>query len=215
MLIHPWDAPLDDDEWRRFLVGRDFGHLAASTPDGGYPLVVPTHFVLDGMTVLVHLARPNPIWKVVGDGSKVTLVVTDDYAFIPGVLRAAEGIEATDGVPTSYYSSVQLDCTVTLVTDPQQAAELLAAQLAHFQPAGDHAAMSATDGPYAKMLPGIRAARLTIDGVRAKFKYDDHKPRELQERTSAALATRESDVDRRAGQHQQARLAARDAATPS
>ena len=76
MLIHPWDAPLDDEEWRRFLVGRDFGHIAASTPDGGYPIVVPTHFVLDGLTVLVHLARPNPIWKVIGDGSKVTVVVT-------------------------------------------------------------------------------------------------------------------------------------------
>lgn len=62
VLIHPWDAPLDAAEWQAFLAeGHDFGQLIAAGRGRDVPVVVPTHFVLDGADrVLVHLARPNP-----------------------------------------------------------------------------------------------------------------------------------------------------------
>jgi transcriptional regulator len=61
MLIHPWDAAISDTEWRDWLAGHDFGQLAVSDPDNGAPHVIPTHFVVDGDTLLVHLARPNKV----------------------------------------------------------------------------------------------------------------------------------------------------------
>ncbi|MGZ4758240.1 MAG: pyridoxamine 5'-phosphate oxidase family protein, partial [Acidimicrobiales bacterium] len=62
MLVHRWDAAVDDDEWRSFLVAQGFGHLVAAGSDREVPVVVPTQFVVDGPDVVLHLARPNPIW---------------------------------------------------------------------------------------------------------------------------------------------------------
>lgn len=71
MLIHPWDGALDDDEWRTWLAeGRDFGQLVVNGLPGEPPVVVPTPFSVDetptGTDLLVHLARPNPVWGAPG-----------------------------------------------------------------------------------------------------------------------------------------------------
>lgn len=58
MLIQPWDAAVSDTEWRDWLAGHDFGQLAVNDPGAGAPHVIPTDFVIDGDTLLVHLARP-------------------------------------------------------------------------------------------------------------------------------------------------------------
>jgi len=65
MLIHPWDAPDHDDEWRAVLCSVGFGALIApGGPDREMSVVVPTHFIFDGSrTVELHLARPNPAWR--------------------------------------------------------------------------------------------------------------------------------------------------------
>ena len=64
--------------------------------------------------------------------------VLDDYAYIPTTWRAKAGGPDEDGVPTSYYSAVQLTCRAE-IGEPQDKAKLLRRQLAHFQPHGDHA----------------------------------------------------------------------------
>jgi transcriptional regulator len=109
MLVHPWDAAVDEDEWRHWLGGgRDFGQLISV--GNGWPVVVPTHFVVDDDLVLVHLARPNPIWDSIEATGRAVLSVLDDYAYIPTYWRVEpEGAE-TGRVPTSYYSAVQLRC---------------------------------------------------------------------------------------------------------
>ena len=65
MLIHPWDAPISDTEWRNWLAGHDFGQLAVNDPGNGAPHVVPTHFAVAGGTLLVHLGWPNKVWAAI------------------------------------------------------------------------------------------------------------------------------------------------------
>lgn len=209
MMIHPWDATTGDDEWRSWLAdGRDFGQLiAAGGPEREWPVVVPTHFLLADAVVLLHLARPNPIWAAMEENPRVVMSVIDDYAFVPGYWRAAAGIPSEDGVPTSYYSAVQLDCVATIVDDPDEKAAILIAQLARLQPEGRHAEVAVGAEPYGRMLPGIRGLRLRIVGVRAKFKYDDHKPLALREGTGALLAERATGHDLGARDQQQRRIA--------
>ena len=173
MLIHPWDAAISDTEWRDWLAGHDFGQLAVSDPGNGAPHVIPTHFVVDGDTLLVHLARPNKVWAAIQARPTVVMSVIDDYAYIPTTWRAKAGGPDEDGVPTSYYSAVQLTCQAQIVDDPQDKAELLRRQLAHFQPQGDHAQVAVDMPPYGRMLSGICGLRLHITSVAAKFKYDD------------------------------------------
>ncbi|MER5374961.1 FMN-binding negative transcriptional regulator [Streptomyces sp. NPDC002553] len=207
MFIQPWDAALDDAEWQTWIAaGHDFGILSVNGPPGGAPIAVPTHFTADGSSLLVHLARPNPAWKAIENDPNVTFTVTGDYAFIPGPWRAGPGIPPTDGVPTSYYAAVQFTCRATIVDDPEAKAELLRRQMAHFQPEGDHAPIDIDQPPYGRMLPGIRGLRLDITEVRAKFKYDDHKPVEHRTAVADHLTHRGQSLDLDTARQQRRRL---------
>ncbi|WP_037604306.1 FMN-binding negative transcriptional regulator [Streptacidiphilus rugosus] len=195
MLIHPWDQA-DEATWRAWLAPRDFGTLAANGPAGGPPVLVPTHFAWDGgAEVILHLARPNPFWAAVEADPQVVLAVTDDYAFIPGTWRATPDMTPEDGVPTSYYSSVQLLCTATVVDDPQEKAALMDRQYARFQPESAHRPIVPGEPPFGRMLSSIRGLRLRIDEVRAKAKYDSHKDDELAARVRTGLDARGLPLD--------------------
>jgi len=189
MLIHPWDAALDRAEWRDWLASTDrFGMLVVNNLDSAQaPIVVPTHFTLADDELLIHLARPNPVWRHLEAAAEVRLAVIGDYAYIPTYWRAKAGGPDEDGVPTSYYAAVQFVCRPTVVDDPQGKVEILTAQLADFQPEGGHAAVSADAAPYGRMLSGIRGVRLAVVRVDAKFKYDDANPIEHRERVVGNL----------------------------
>lgn len=200
MLIHSWDAAQDDDEWQIWLRSRDFGQIAVNGVDGAAPVLVPTHFLYDGAEeVVLHLARPNPIWAALEANPAAVVSVHDDYAYIPTGWRD-ESPEI--GVPTSYYASVQLVCQAEIVDDREGKAEILRRQLAHHQPDGDYGEVAADAGPYHKMLSAIRGLRLRVVDVRAKFKYDAHRPAEVRERVAAGLAARGLPGDAAALSHQ-------------
>jgi transcriptional regulator len=208
MLIHPWDAALEPAEWQDWLAssGR-FGMLAVNNLDPAEaPLVLPTHFTVAGDELLIHLARPNPVWPHLEEAAQVRLAVMGDYAYIPTYWRAKAGGPEEDGVPTSYYAAVQFVCRPTVVDDPQAKAELLAAQLGDFQPEGRHATVAVDTPPYARMLPSIRGVRLTVLRVDAKFKYDDHNPVEHRERVIENLERRGDGLDLGAASQQRRRL---------
>lgn len=127
MFIQPWDAALDDAEWQTWIAeGHDFGQLSVNGPPGQAPFVVPTHFTTDGGRLLIHLARPNPVWTAIEHDPNVTFTVVGDYAFVPGPWRAGPGIWPTDGVPTSYYAAVQFTCRARIIDDPEAKADCCA-----------------------------------------------------------------------------------------
>lgn len=210
MLIHPWDSALDADEWQSWLASTDrFGTLAVNNVDPAEaPVLVPTHFTLDGDDLLIHLARPNPVWPHLQAATRVRLAVIGDYAYIPTYWRAKAGGPDEDGVPTSYYSAVQFVCEPTIVDDPDGKARILSTQLSDFQPEGRHAAVAPDAEPYGRMLPGIRGVRLRIVRVEAKFKYDDANPVEHRERVTTNLEQRNRALDGGAAAQQRRRLAA-------
>ena len=210
MLIHPWDAALDSEEWQDWLASTDrFGMLVVNNLDPAQaPLALPTHFTIAGEELLLHLARPNPVWAHLEAAAEVRLAVMGDYAYIPTYWRAKAGGPDEDGVPTSYYTAVQFVCRPTVIDDPQSKAEVLAAQLADMQPEGGHAEVRVDSEPYGRMLSGIRAVRLAVLGVDAKFKYDDSNPVDHRERVVGYLEERSQGLDVGAARQQQRRLAA-------
>jgi transcriptional regulator len=210
MLIHAWDAALEPREWQEWLASTErFGVLAVNNLDPTQaPVLVPTHFTIAGNEILLHLARPNPVWPHLEAASEVRLVVFGDYAYIPSYWRAEADRPIEHGVPTSYYTAVQFLCQPTVVDDPEEKAGILAAQLADFQPEGHHAPVSPDAAPYGRMLPGIRGVRLTVLRVDAKFKYDDHKTVQHRERVIGHLERRGRGLDARAARQQRRRLAA-------
>ena len=209
MLVQPWDAPLDDSEWRGWLLRHDFGQLIAPGDGWDLPVVVPTHFLYDGATtVRLHLAKPNPVWAALAERPRALLTVVDDYTYVPSAWQAAPGTPAELGVPTSYYATVQLSCDVEVVDDPEAKAAILRDQLAHFEPGGGYLEPDAGHVHFSRRLPGIRGLVLSVTSVRAKFKYGGNKEPAHRELLAEHLAERGGPADPVAREHLLRRLRA-------
>jgi transcriptional regulator len=177
MLIHPWDAGTSETEWVQFVRAQGFGHLVAAGRGRDVPVVVPTQFVLASATeVVLHLARPNPIWTALDENPAVVLSVAGDWAYVPAAWKAIGAEDPRLGVPTTYYAAVQLVADASIIDDDDGKAAILRAQLAVTEP-GSGAADPLEHG---RVLRGIRGLRLTVRDVHAKFKYggnvdDEHR----------------------------------------
>lgn len=191
MFIRRHDAPLSDDEWHVFLAEHDFGELIAPGAGRDLPIVVPTHFIYDGdRTVLLHLAKPNPVWEALAERPRALLSVFGAYTYIPGHWNQDEY-----GVPTSYYAAVQLACDAEIIDEPAEVAAILERQLAHFQPEGKHAPVQPGDNRYGELLGSIRGIRLAVTDVRAKFKFGANRTVEHRQAVAAKLAERGRPLD--------------------
>jgi transcriptional regulator len=168
VLIHPWDAASSDAEWLDFVRAQGFGHLIAAGRDRDVPVVVPTQFTLASPDeVLLHLARPNPVWTALDENPAVVLAVAGDWAYVPAAWKAIGDEDPRFGIPTTYYAAVQLIAAAQPVDDEAGKAAILRAQLGDVEPGSD----VADPAEHGRRLNGIRGLRLSVRDVRAKFKY--------------------------------------------
>jgi transcriptional regulator len=167
LLVHPWDAARDDEEWRRFVEDQGFGQLIAAGRGREVPVVVPTQFVLEAERVVLHLARPNPVWAAIAENPMVVLSVAGDWAYVPSRWKAIGSEDPALGIPTTYYAAAQLVCEATVVDDEEGKLAILRRQLGAFEPDGG----AADPAAHRARLAGIRGLLLAIRGVTAKFKY--------------------------------------------
>lgn len=198
MLIHPWDQAASDDEWIAFVREQQFGHFVASGRGRDVPVVVPTQFALvDASLVVLHLARPNPVWAALDENPAAVLSVAGDWAYIPAAWKAIGDEDPRMGVPTTYYAAVQLIGRCEVVDDAAAKAEILRVQLGVTEPGSDVADPS----DHGRRLNTIRGIRLHIDEVRAKFKYGGNVDAQHRAEVAARLAGRAGPGDAAALRH--------------
>jgi transcriptional regulator len=200
VLVHPWDAPLDDAEWRAVLRRHPFGVLSTMGAVDGWPVAVPTQFTLAGtdpLEVLLHLAHPNPVWAALEQDDRVLLTVAAEWAYIPSDWKAVPGEDPQMGIPTTYYAAVVLAARATVLDDPADKAAVLRAQLADVQPGVD----VADPAEHGRTLAGIRGLRLRVDHVRAKLKYGGNADDAHRAVVAAHLAERDGPGDAVALEH--------------
>ena len=168
MLIHPWDESSSEDQWVEFVRRQQFGHLVAMGVGRDVPVVVPTQFALPQPDLVVlHLARPNPIWSALEENPTVLLSVAGDWAYIPAAWKAIGDEDPRMGVPTTYYAAVQLIGAAEIVDDFDAKTAILRTQLGVTEPGSD----VADPAEHGRRLNGIRGIRIAVREVRAKFKY--------------------------------------------
>jgi transcriptional regulator len=197
MLVHPWDATIETDEWRNFVVAQGFGQLIAPGRTREVPVVVPTQFLLDADEVLLHLARPNPIWDAIEERPTVLLSVAGDWAYVPSAWKAIDCEDPSVGIPTTYYAAAQLTCAAIVVDDDEGKLAILRKQLAALEPDGG----AADPSVHLRKLPGIRGLRLAIRDVKAKFKYGGNVDVEHRGAIADRLAARRAVGDDVARNH--------------
>jgi transcriptional regulator len=198
VLIQPWDAGTSDVEWIDFVRAQGFGHLVAAGRGRDVPVVVPTQFALPTPDeVLLHLARPNPIWMVLDENPTVLLSVAGDWSYIPTAWKAIGDEDPRLGVPTTYYAAVQLTATATVVDDDAGKAAILRVQLGATEPDGG----AADPLEHGRRLNGIRGLRLAVHEVRAKFKYGGNVDDAHRAAVAERLAQRNGPGDAAALQH--------------
>jgi transcriptional regulator len=168
VLVHPWDAPVDDDEWLAVLRSYPFGVLTTAGEVDGWPVAVPTQFsVVSAVEVVLHLARPNPVWRALEQDDRVLLTVATDWAYVPSDWKTVAGEDPRFGIPTTYYAAVVLAARAEVLDDAEAKAVVLRQQLADLQPAVD----AADPIEHGRTLASIRGLRLHVDHVRGKLKY--------------------------------------------
>jgi transcriptional regulator len=198
VLIHPWDAGLSEDEWVEFVRAQGFGHLVAAGRDRDVPVVVPTQFAIASpQEVVLHLARPNPIWSALAENPAVVLSVAGDWSYIPAEWKAIGDEDPRLGVPTTYYAAVQLIANATVIDDDEGKAAILRAQLNITEP-GSGAADPLEHG---RRLNSIRGLRLAVRDVRAKFKYGGNVDDAHRAEVVRRLTARDGPGDAAAVQH--------------
>jgi transcriptional regulator len=187
------------------------------------PVVVPTQFVLDGDRILLHLAGPNPVFDVLAEQPRVMLSVAGDWAYIPSAWNAtadedpALGIPTAGdwvyipsawkatadedpalGIPTTYYAAVQIEGVATVETEPSAVAAVLRTQLAALQP---DVPIADPELAHPTRLRAIRAITISMDAVRAKFKYGGNVDRDHRQAVIEKLRSRNGPGDHAAADH--------------
>jgi transcriptional regulator len=205
VLVHPWDAPVDEDEVWAFVRGQGFGHLVAPGRRE-LPVVVPTQFVLDEAAggrpdVLLHLARPNPVWEALEESPTVVLSIAGDWAYVPSAWKAAGDEDPAMGIPTTYYAAAQVVGTAEVLDDPAVKLDVLRRQLATLEPDGG----AADPSVHSRRLSGIRGIRIRVREVTGKFKYGGNVDEAHREVVAARLAQRGGPGDEAALSHLQRR----------
>jgi transcriptional regulator len=200
VLVHPWDAPADTAEVVEFLRAQGFGHLVVPGRRE-LPVVVATQFILDGdqavPDVLVHLARPNPVWAALGENPTVLLSVAGDWAYIPSAWKAVADEDPALGIPTTYYAAAQLLGDAEVLDDDEAKLEVLRRQLAVLEPE----LAPADPSVHRRRLPGIRAIRIRVREVTGKFKYGGNVDAEHRRGVAEQLADRAGPGDAAALRH--------------
>lgn len=202
MYISSPDCTFGEHEWRPFVERQGFGHLAAAGRGRDVPVIVPTQFILDADLILLHLVAPNPIFEALAEQPKVMLSVAGDWVYIPSAWKAIDGEDPRLGIPTTYYGAVQLVGSARVDADPAAVAAVLRRQLAVLQPDLEVADPAESHGP---KLKAIRAITVTVEEVRAKFKYGGNVDRAHRQAVIDHLLLRSGPGDRSAAAHAQRR----------
>lgn len=197
MLIRDADCDEDPDRWRAFLVDQGFGHFVAGGSGRAVPVVVPTQYVVTETEIVFHLIANNPVFAALEENPRAVLSVAGDWAFIPGAWKAIGDEDPARGIPTTYYAAVQVTGECVIQSDSEPVATVLRTQLAALDPDAEY--VDPTE--HASRLRAIRGVRLSIDEVRAKYKYGGNVDPEHRDAVAEHLKARNGPGDAAALEH--------------
>jgi transcriptional regulator len=172
------------------IEAHSFGMLIAAGP-GGAPMLAHLPFVLDRArgpqgTLLVHVARANPVRALLEGGAPVLAVFRGPHGYVsPGWYTSR------DEVPTWNYAVVHVHASPRLLDDAELLSSLAALAAVHEQGQPDPWTLAdLTTETLGELFPAIAGFALTITALEAKLKLSQNRKADDREGAIRGLAAR-------------------------
>lgn len=146
------------------------------------PILIDSHRDFD--TLVGHMAKANPHWKLLDHGSKVLIVFEGPDAYISPRLY-----EDRESVPTWNYAVVHAYGRATLATDTKRINEIISQTIIAFDPSYLEQWMTLPEEYRVKMLKQIVAFEVRVEKLDAKFKLSQNRSSKDQENIIDFLKT--------------------------
>jgi len=151
---------------------------------GGQPFATHLPFLLEGDTLVAHMARANPQWHGFSEGCEVLCTFQGPHAYV-----SPSWYTAKNAVPTWNYAAVHVYGKPEIIDDPQ-AAYIDQEKLVEFNEAGYDKPWRLGDCDREFIDGMIRAIvnfRIPITRIEGKFKLSQNRPVEDRERVAVRL----------------------------
>lgn len=175
MYVPTFNAMDDPAELHAFVTAQGAAEFVTVGADG-YPISTLLPIMWRDNTVIAHIARANPHWQQLSDGSPALLICTGSQAYVSPTWYAAKR-EHGRVVPTWNYSAVHLTGTVTVHDDPAWVRRAVT-ELTERQEHGRLHPWSVTDAPAAYIegqLRGIVGIEVHVERVEGKAKLSQNR----------------------------------------
>jgi transcriptional regulator len=167
---------VDDEAVIRAMVAEIASAQFVTVGDDGFPTATLLPILWEQQTVVAHIAKANPQWRALVDGSPVLLICEGPQAYISPSWYAAK-YEHGKVVPTWNYHAVHLSGTVRVHHEPEwlhQAVERLTVRHEHSR-AQPWQLGDAPEAYVRGQLAGIVGLEITVARVEAKAKLSQNR----------------------------------------
>jgi len=167
-----------------------FGMLIAPG-EGGVPMIAHLPFLLDRArgpqgTLLLHVARANPIRGALAAGAPVLAVFRGPHGYVSPSWYASR-----DEVPTWNYAVVHVHATPRALDDAELLASLAGLAAVHERGRPDPWTLAdLTDERRGELLPAIAGFALAVTAIEGKLKLSQNRTPEDREGALRGLAER-------------------------
>ncbi len=174
-----------------FIRQNSFGILMSQVE--GKPFATHLPFLLDGDTLVAHMARANPHWRAFAAGEEMLCVFTGPHAYVSPRWYAAE-----NAVPTWNYAAVHVYGTPEIIDDPDAAYADQKRLVAEFEAGADAPwSLDDRDPEYvAGMIRAIVNFRIPVSRIEGKFKLSQNRDGQDRARVIDALSQSADQAER-------------------
>lgn len=176
MYVPPKFAQDEDAAWR-IVDGAGAGMLVLAKPEGLASVFVPVIVSDDRSTVRSHVARANPWWRAVPDGSEVLGLFLAASAYV-SPSRYPSTAEDPHVVPTWNYVAAEIRGRVTVHEDADWLLEQVRDLTGHFEAGRDPQwCVDEMDPAYrAGQLRAIVGVEIAVTSIEGKAKLSQNRP---------------------------------------
>ena len=168
---------VDDDAAWQIVRDAGAGSLVINTDEGMASVFVPVLVSEDRRTIRFHVARANPWWRAVSDGTDVLAIFLAASAYVSPNLYPSRA-ESPGVVPTWNYVACEVRGQLRVHDDLEWTSRLVHDLTDHFE-AGNTPPWRVEDSPHdyiGHQLTAIVGLEIDVSSIQGKAKLSQNRP---------------------------------------